>query len=64
MKVLIVGGAGEVGKHLTATHPCLLGEARNPLHALGKFTAEELCRFYSRFCKIHIGLRVLSELTS
>jgi len=64
MKVLIAGGAGEVGKHLTETHPCLLGEARTPLHALGKFMAEELCKFYSRFGKIHIGLRVLSELAS
>jgi len=33
---------------VTETHPCLLGEARKPLYALGKFTAEELCRFYSK----------------
>ncbi len=33
---------------VTETHPCLLGEARKPLYALGKFTAEELCKFYSR----------------
>lgn len=31
---------------VTETHPCHLGEARKPLYALGKFTAEELCRFY------------------
>ena len=27
-------------------HPCLIGEARKPLYALGKFAAEELCRLY------------------
>ena len=31
---------------VTETHPCHLGEARKPLYALGKFTAEEFCRFY------------------
>jgi nucleoside-diphosphate-sugar epimerase len=30
------------------THPCLIADARKPLYALGKFTAEELCRFYSK----------------
>ena len=30
------------------THPCLVGEARKPLYALGKFTAEELCKFYHK----------------
>ncbi|BCV21836.1 NAD-dependent epimerase/dehydratase family protein [Moorella sp. Hama-1] len=29
-------------------HPCLIGEARKPLYALGKFVAEELCRLYYR----------------
>ncbi|WP_406676469.1 NAD-dependent epimerase/dehydratase family protein [Moorella sp. ACPs] len=29
-------------------HPCLVGEARKPLYALGKFAAEELCRQYYR----------------
>jgi len=33
---------------VTEAHPCLLGEARKPLYALGKFTAEELCRFYGK----------------
>jgi nucleoside-diphosphate-sugar epimerase len=33
---------------VTETHPCLVGEARKPLYALGKFTAEELCRHYHR----------------
>lgn len=57
MEVLIVGGAGEVGKHLTETHSCLLGEARNPLYALSKFTAEQLCKFCGRSDLIHIELR-------
>jgi UDP-glucose 4-epimerase len=30
------------------THPCLIGEARKPLYALGKYTAEELCLIYYR----------------
>jgi UDP-glucose 4-epimerase len=33
---------------VTETHPCLTGEARKPLYALGKQTAEELCRHYHR----------------
>jgi nucleoside-diphosphate-sugar epimerase len=28
------------------THPCLIEEARKPLYALGKYTAEELCLIY------------------
>ena len=28
---------------VTETHQCLIGEARKPLYALGKLTAEELC---------------------
>jgi UDP-glucose 4-epimerase len=31
---------------VTETHPCLIGDARKPLYALGKYTAEELCRYY------------------
>jgi len=30
------------------THPCLIGDARKPLYALGKYTAEELCRLYNK----------------
>lgn len=30
---------------VTETHPCLIGDARKPLYALGKYTAEELCRY-------------------
>jgi len=33
---------------VTETHPCLLREARKPLYAIGKYTAEELCRFYNK----------------
>jgi len=33
---------------VTEMHPCLVGEARKPLYALGKYTAEELCRYYHR----------------
>jgi UDP-glucose 4-epimerase len=31
---------------VTEAHPCLIAEARKPLYALGKHTAEELCRYY------------------
>jgi UDP-glucose 4-epimerase len=31
---------------VTESHPCLIAEARKPLYALGKYAAEELCRFY------------------
>lgn len=31
---------------VTEEHPCLIAEARKPLYALGKYTAEELCRYY------------------
>jgi UDP-glucose 4-epimerase len=31
---------------VTETHPCLVGEARKPLYALGKYAAEELCKMY------------------
>ena len=33
---------------VTETHPCLIGDARKPLYALGKYTAEELCRYYHK----------------
>jgi UDP-glucose 4-epimerase len=33
---------------VTEAHPCLLTEARKPLYALGKYTAEELCQYYFR----------------
>jgi len=31
---------------VTESHPCLIAEARKPLYALGKYTAEELCYYY------------------
>jgi UDP-glucose 4-epimerase len=38
---------GKAVRHPVAeTHPCLIAEARKPLYALGKYTAEELCRYY------------------
>ncbi|MGZ3606164.1 MAG: NAD-dependent epimerase/dehydratase family protein, partial [Thermodesulfobacteriota bacterium] len=33
---------------VTETHPGLLQDARKPLYALGKYTAEELCRLYNK----------------
>ncbi|APC08794.1 NAD-dependent epimerase/dehydratase family protein [Neomoorella thermoacetica] len=36
------------GHPVVEEHPCLVGEARKPLYALGKFAAEELCRQYCR----------------
>lgn len=33
---------------VTEDHPCLIDEARKPLYALGKYTAEELCRVYNK----------------
>ncbi len=33
---------------VTETHPCLIGDARKALYALGKYTAEELCRYYHK----------------
>jgi UDP-glucose 4-epimerase len=33
---------------VTETHPCLVGDARKPLYALGKYTAEELCKMYHK----------------
>jgi nucleoside-diphosphate-sugar epimerase len=37
-----------VSHPVTEAHPCLIGDARKPLYALGKFTAEELCKFYHK----------------
>ncbi len=31
---------------VSESHPCLIGEARKPLYALGKYAAEELCKLY------------------
>jgi UDP-glucose 4-epimerase len=39
---------------VTETHPCLIGEARKPLYALGKYAAEELCMFYYREGKVPV----------
>ncbi len=33
---------------VTESHPCLVGDARKPLYALGKYTAEELCGYYHK----------------
>jgi UDP-glucose 4-epimerase len=33
---------------VTETHPRLVGEARKPLYALGKYVAEELCKVYHK----------------
>jgi len=37
-----------VSHPVTESHPCLIGDARKPLYALGKYTAEELCRLYNK----------------
>ena len=37
-----------VSHPVTESHPCLIGDARKPIYALGKYTAEELCRFYHK----------------
>jgi nucleoside-diphosphate-sugar epimerase len=41
---------------VTETHPCLIGEARKPLYALGKYTAEELCMVYYRERKVPVTI--------
>ncbi len=33
---------------VTESHPCLITDARKPLYALGKYTAEELCKYYQK----------------
>jgi UDP-glucose 4-epimerase len=33
---------------VTEIHPCLIEDARKPLYALGKYTAEELCKYYHK----------------
>ena len=37
-----------ISQPVAETHPCLIEEARKPLYALGKFAAEELCRYYHK----------------
>jgi nucleoside-diphosphate-sugar epimerase len=39
---------------VTEAHPCFIGEARKPLYALGKYTAEELCMVYHRERKVPV----------
>ena len=39
---------------VTETHPCLIGKARKPLYALGKYAAEELCMHYYRERKVPV----------
>jgi nucleoside-diphosphate-sugar epimerase len=41
---------------VTEAHPCLIGEARKPLYALGKFTAEELCKHYHKTRGLHVTI--------
>jgi|GEM_PF-203557 len=33
---------------VTEAHPCIVEDARKPLYALGKYTAEELCKLYHK----------------
>jgi UDP-glucose 4-epimerase len=37
-----------VSHPVTEAHPCLIADARKPLYALGKYTAEELCQYYCK----------------
>jgi UDP-glucose 4-epimerase len=40
---------GRAVRHpVTEEHPCLVREARKPLYAIGKYTAEELCMHYHK----------------
>jgi nucleoside-diphosphate-sugar epimerase len=41
---------------VTEAHPWLIGEARKPLYALGKFTAEELCKHYHKTRGLHVTI--------
>ncbi|MGZ3596883.1 MAG: NAD-dependent epimerase/dehydratase family protein [Syntrophales bacterium] len=41
---------------VTEAHQCLIGEARKPLDALGKFTAEELCKYYHKARGLHVTI--------
>jgi UDP-glucose 4-epimerase len=41
---------------VTEDHQCLIGEARKPLYALGKFTAEELCKYYHKTRGLHVTI--------
>jgi UDP-glucose 4-epimerase len=48
---------GRAASHpVTETHPCLIGDARKPLYALGKYTAEELCRLYHKERSLPINI--------
>ena len=39
---------------VTEAHQCFIGEARKPLYALGKLTAEELCKYYHNTHGLHV----------
>ena len=41
---------------VTEAHQCLIGEARKPLYALGKLTAEELCKYYHKTRGLHVTI--------
>ena len=41
---------------MTETHQCLIGEARSPLYALSKLTAEELCEYYHKTRELHVTI--------
>jgi nucleoside-diphosphate-sugar epimerase len=41
---------------ITEAHQCLIGEARKPLYALGKLTAEELCKYYHKTRGLHVTI--------
>jgi len=45
-----------VSHPVTETHPCLISEARKPLYALGKYSAEELCLFYCKERKVPVTI--------
>jgi UDP-glucose 4-epimerase len=41
---------------VTEAHQCLIGEARKSLYALGKLTAEELCKYYHKTSGLHVTI--------
>jgi len=41
---------------VTEAHQCLIGEARKPLYALGKLTAEELSKYYHKTRGLHVTI--------
>jgi UDP-glucose 4-epimerase len=45
-----------VAHPVTEAHQCLVGDARKPLYALGKFTAEELCKYYHKTRGLHVTI--------